>query len=442
MSKVPIYYKKVLAGFIDKTGDDQFIFEYEEDYLNSQHPALSLTLPKAEKRFESSDLFPFFDGLIPEGWLLNLASTELRLNPLRDRFELLTKLCQNTIGAVHIGEKTSKHKNISSEIKKENKIKPYSKCLICYEPTKDIYHEECMINIFDCKINPIVDIDDTLLEKLAKNQLNQKLTIAGVQKKLSLDLVDEKGKKSRMTVTDLWGRFIFKPKGEPPHLPENEHLCLKLAEVANIQVEKGALIPTKSGELGFIAVRFDRNSLHEEFHQEDFCQILNKPSFKKYNGSLEQVGKIIKQKSDYPGDNLYRLLELIIFNFIIGNVDFHLKNISLTYENEKGTKTLLSPAYDLISTDLYITDDNEESALAINGKKNKLKKLDFLALTQNFGITPKVLETIIHNFQSLLPAWNKLIDKSFLDDDKKKEFKKLIKKKLKTLLNTPVQSLD
>lgn len=408
MSKVPVYYKKVLAGFLEKTTVDQFIFQYEAEYLKSQYPALSLTLPKTEQIFESSDLFPFFDGLIPEGWLLNLASTELRLNPLRDRFQLLIKLCHDTIGAVHVGEnKNAKHKTISSyPSKKETKIKQYGKCLICYEPAESIYHEACMISVFGSKINPMVDIDDALLEKLAKNQLNQKLTIAGVQKKLSLDLLEEKGKPIRMTVTDLWGRFIFKPKGDPPHLPENEHLCLKLAEVAKIQVEKSALIPTKNGELGFIAVRFDRNEFHDEFHQEDFCQILNKSSYKKYNGSLEQVGKIIKQKTDYPGDNLYRLLELTVFNFIIGNVDFHLKNISLTYEQEQTAKTLLSPAYDLLSTDLYILDDNEESALAINGKKNKIKKSDFLIFAQNLGMTPKVFESVIQKFQTLIPTWN------------------------------------
>ena len=419
-----------MAGTLEKTGDENFIFSYDEKYLNSNNPQISMTLPKADKKFESDSLFPFFDGLIPEGWLLNLASTELRLNPLRDRFELLTRLCHDTIGAVHIGEKVIKKENISIKSSAEGQIKPFGKCLICYEKSDQVYHEECMLKIFGKKIHPIVDIDNELLEKLAKNQLNKKLTIAGVQKKLSLDLVEEHGKNSRMTVTDLWGRFIFKPKGEPPHLPENEHLCLKLAEAAKIQVEKGALIPTKSGELGFIAVRFDRDVYHHEYHQEDFCQILNKETFKKYNGSLEQVGKILKQQSDFPGDNLYRLYELTIFNFIIGNVDAHLKNISLIYENENFVSTLLSPAYDLISTDLYIYDDNEESALAINGKKNKLESSDFLFLAKKFGISAKVHENIISNFRDLLPAWEKIIDKSFIEENKKKEFKKLIRKKM------------
>ena len=434
MNKVSVIYKNIMAGELEKTGDENFIFSYDGKYLNSNNPSISLTLPKAEKRFESDSLFPFFDGLIPEGWLLNLASKELRLNPLRDRFELLANLCHDTIGAVHIGEKDikkeAKKENISIKHSAEGKIKPFGKCLICYEKSDEVYHEECMIKVFGEKINPVVDVDNELLEKLAKNQLNKKLTIAGVQKKLSLDLIEEHGKNSRMTVTDLWGRFIFKPKGEAPHLPENEHLCLKLAEAAKIQVEQGALIPTNSGELGFVAVRFDRDVYHHEYHQEDFCQILNKETFKKYNGSLEQVGKILKQQSDFPGDNLYRLYELTIFNFIIGNVDAHLKNISLIYENESGVKTLLSPAYDLISTDLYIHDDNEESALAINGKKNKLEVSDFLVLAKSLGLNTKVHDNLISNFKDLLPSWDKIIDKSFIEENKKKEFKKLIRKKM------------
>jgi serine/threonine-protein kinase HipA len=433
MSKVSVYYKNILAGELEKTGDENFIYSYDKKYLNSDNPSISLTLSKNEKIFESDSLFPFFDGLIPEGWLLNLASKELRLNPLRDRYELLTNLCHDTIGAVHIGEKVAKKENITIMPSSKDQITTFGKCLICYEKSDEIYHDDCMIKIFGKKIIPIVDIDSELLEKLAKNQLNKKLTIAGVQKKLSLDLIEEYGKNSRMTVTDLWGRFIFKPRGEAPHLPENEHLCLKLAEAAKIQTEKGALIPTGAGGVGFIAVRFDRDVHHNEYHQEDFCQILNKETFKKYNGSLEQVGKILKQKSDFPGDNLYRLYELTIFNFIIGNVDAHLKNISLIYENESGFKTLLSPAYDLISTDLYISDDNEESALAINGKKNKLEISDFLVLAKSFGISVKVHEKIISNFKELQPSWDKIIDRSFIEESKKKEFKIIIRKKMERL---------
>ena len=223
MNKVQVFYKKILAGELEKTGDENFIFSYDEKYLNSTYPSISLTLPKEQKKFESDSLFPFFDGLIPEGWLLNLASKELRLNPLRDRFELLANLCHDTIGAVHIGEKLAqKEKKVTSPTS-ESEIKYFGKCLICYEKSDDVYHDECMMKVFGQKINPVVDVDNELLESLAKNQLNKKLTIAGVQKKLSLDLMQEQGKNSRMTVTNLWGRFIFKPKGDPCPVVKRMH---------------------------------------------------------------------------------------------------------------------------------------------------------------------------------------------------------------------------
>jgi len=430
MNRVSVFYKNSLAGHLDKTVAGQFIFTYTDEYIQSKYPSISLTLPKKDERFESSDLFPFFDGLIPEGWLLNLASTELRLNPISDRFELLTKLCHDTIGAVHIGESRSTTQ-VNGKLPLGNTSqRSYGRCLICYEKSDNTYHDECMIRVFGKKINPTVDVDEEILESLAKNQLNQKLALSGVQKKLSLELKDEQGKQSRMTVTDLWGRFIFKPRGTPPHLPENEHLSLKLAESFKIQVEMGALIPTSTGDLGFVARRFDRNEFHHEFHQEDFCQIMDKSTLKKYNASLEQVGKILKNESDFPGDNLYRLYEMTVFNFLIGNVDAHLKNITLIYENQEGAKKILSPGYDIISTDLYIKDDNEESALAINGKKNQLTEQDFLVLAKSFGIGEKIHSRLIERFRKHLLVWDELIEKSFLEDRKKGEFKALIRRKL------------
>lgn len=430
INKVKVFYKNKKAGELEKTPAGQFIFTYTHEYVQSENPSLSLTLPKSINRFESSDLFAFFDGLIPEGWLLNLATTELRLNALSDRFELLANLCHDTIGAVHIGEKSTTHSEQVKEPKTKTIPKVFGKCLICYEKANDVYHEECMINIFGKKIESIVNIDEEVLESLAKNQLNQKLALAGAQKKLSLELKDQSGKQSRMTVTDLWGKYIFKPRGGPPHLPENEHLCLKLAESFKIQVEKSALIPTTTGELGFIARRFDRDDLHNEFHQEDFCQILDKPTYKKYNASLEQIGKILRKESDFPGDNLYRLYEITIFNFIIGNVDAHLKNITLIYEDSTGPKKILGPGYDILSTDLYIEGDNEESALAINGKKNQLNDKDFLVLAKALGISDKVHKTLIGKFRVHLPIWDELIGKSFIDESKKEEFKQLIRRKL------------
>jgi serine/threonine-protein kinase HipA len=96
-----VYYKESLAGYLVET-DEGYGFVYDEGYLKSADAMLiSLTLPLQSHAFESSVLFPFFDGLIPEGWLLNVAQNYWKLKG-NDRFELLLALCRDAIGAVSI----------------------------------------------------------------------------------------------------------------------------------------------------------------------------------------------------------------------------------------------------------------------------------------------------------------------------------------------------
>ena len=98
MTAIDVFYKDRLAGTLTRHADDSYEFQYNEGYLNAGGPAISVTLPASPAPFHTDRLFPFFDGLIPEGWLLNLASKKLRLDPLQDRYELLTSLCHDTIG--------------------------------------------------------------------------------------------------------------------------------------------------------------------------------------------------------------------------------------------------------------------------------------------------------------------------------------------------------
>jgi serine/threonine-protein kinase HipA len=96
-----IYYQDELAGLLIE-GDGGYTFKYDSNYLNSPNPkAISLTLPLTNEPYESLVLFPFFDGLIPEGWLLEIGEKHWKLNP-KDRFELLINLCRDAIGAVSV----------------------------------------------------------------------------------------------------------------------------------------------------------------------------------------------------------------------------------------------------------------------------------------------------------------------------------------------------
>lgn len=102
--KAHILVNNSLAGTLQETSEGKFIFQYNAEYLNDPLGLpVSLTLPKKNEPFISSALFPFFDGLIPEGWLLDIASTNWKINS-RDRMGLLLHLCQDSIGNVSIVE--------------------------------------------------------------------------------------------------------------------------------------------------------------------------------------------------------------------------------------------------------------------------------------------------------------------------------------------------
>lgn len=101
MRQAQVLYKNNFAGIITEN-DEGYTFLYDENYLKSENSKpVSLTLPKQNQPFESRILFPFFDGLIPEGWLLNIAANNWKIN-LNDRFGLLLALCKDCIGCVSI----------------------------------------------------------------------------------------------------------------------------------------------------------------------------------------------------------------------------------------------------------------------------------------------------------------------------------------------------
>ncbi|RQP19908.1 MAG: phosphatidylinositol kinase [Parapedobacter sp.] len=99
--RAKIFYQDQLAGYLTE-GDDGYSFSYLDDYMKGVDPRpISLTLPLSENPYHSKILFPFFDGLIPEGWLLDIGAKYWKLDP-RDRFELLINLCRDAIGAVSV----------------------------------------------------------------------------------------------------------------------------------------------------------------------------------------------------------------------------------------------------------------------------------------------------------------------------------------------------
>jgi len=101
MKQAQVFYNQLFAGILTEN-ENGYLFEYDKDYLqNTDAQAVSLTLPLSEKQYQSNVLFPFFDGLIPEGWLLDIAEKSWKIN-LRDRMSLLLACCKDCIGNIEI----------------------------------------------------------------------------------------------------------------------------------------------------------------------------------------------------------------------------------------------------------------------------------------------------------------------------------------------------
>lgn len=292
-------------------------------------------------------------------------------------------------------------------------------CLICYKPLdKDEidYHAKCVIKTFGLKQMPTIDLDGKKLITYAKIIIGANTAITGVQPKLSLWL-DESKKSIRFTVIDDKSNYIIKPQSETyQSLPENEDLCMHLAEIFGIETAKHSLIRLPNGELAYITQRFDRKN-ENKLSCEDLCQLSETLTEHKYRGSYEKTGKIIKQFSTQSGLDTLHFFELVVFSFLSGNADMHLKNFSM-FEKTEGQFSLC-PAYDLISTMLVIKNEPEQMALTLNGRKNRISKKDLEALATNLSITQKQVENSFHSFSEKLTTAIWWIENSFLPKEQK-----------------------
>ena len=311
-----------------------------------------------------------------------------------------------------------------------------AKCLYCYKELgkdeKD-FHKACSKKMFGTKDVPELPYTRNDLNDLARQVIRSQTTLTGVQAKLSLDInKGTAGTTDRFTIVGLWGRYILKPQTDRfASLSEAEDLTMHLAELAKIRVVPHSLIRFADGELCYITRRVDRTEKGEKLPMEDMCQLTERLTEHKYKGSYEQIAKGIQRFSSVPKLDLVNYWEQVVFSWITGNADMHLKNFSL-YSTVKGNYTL-TPAYDMLSTALVMPEDTEELALALNGKKRKLKKPDFITAMQASGLEEKVIENIFRKFLKVKDKWFAFIELSFLPDDMKERYKGIIDEKLKMI---------
>jgi serine/threonine-protein kinase HipA len=308
-----------------------------------------------------------------------------------------------------------------------------SNCLFCYQPlaaNEQDFHASCSKKIFGQPTPPELPYSEEDLEPLAKKVIQSQTAVTGVQAKLSLHITgnQKEGNERRFTIVGLWGGYLLKPPTALyPQLPEVEDVTMHLAQLAKIKTAPHCLIRLQSGNLAFVTKRIDRTK-NGKLAMEDMCQLTERLTEDKYHGSYEQIAKAIQRHSVTPGLDVVNFFELVLFSFLTGNADMHLKNFSLL--EQPGLGMVLSPAYDLVNTALVHPADEEEMALTLNGRKKKLTKQDFVAAMNTLKLEEKQQEMIFNKMAKAWPQWQELIDRSFMSVEFKEQYKSLLKERM------------
>ena len=288
------------------------------------------------------------------------------------------------------------------------------------------------------RLTQLAQLDLTHDEQLRQARLRAgKMSIQGVQPKLSAVL---RLKEGRFEIVDTGGRFILKPNPVPYHdVPANESLPMTMAAAAGIDVPPHGLIPTADGGWIYAIRRFDREGRNKRISVEDFAQLSGATRETKYDSSLERIAKVVDQFCTFPALEKPRLARLLLFCFLTGNEDMHLKNFSVVVRDNVVS---LSPAYDLLNTTLVLEKAEEESALPLDGRKKNLTRKLWLGYfcTERLGLPDRQVDAILNDFQMTLPKWRDLIDRSHLPEGKKEAYHELLNERSERLEIGPQNS--
>lgn len=303
------------------------------------------------------------------------------------------------------------------------------KCYSCMKETFNMYCPSCLKLLFNNKKIEPLNFDKTEFYQKRTKLLN-KMSISGVQDKISLTLNND-----TLEATATNGKYILKPIPAEESLENkidicaNEHISMQLSkQIFKIKTAENALIPFSNGELAYITKRFDYKKNGEKIDQEDFASVLECTSEShgnsyKYDSSYEACSNAIKKNINPSIFALEDFYKRIIFNYLIGNADAHLKNFSL-YREEGRKDYSLTPSYDLLhttyhmpgdgymgldlfendvttatydATTFYTLEDFEQFSILLEIKPARLKKIFILILSN----TANVIELIENSFLSV-----------------------------------------
>lgn len=309
------------------------------------------------------------------------------------------------------------------------------RCHSCLAECRESFCRGCSKRLFmGRKVSHVLEFtkDEFILEKI---NTGGRLSISGVQIKHLLRL-----KKNRLQLTNTGGGYILKPAGgglflHTDAVAANEHVTTQIARrVFSINTAEGAYMEMSDGTPVYISKRFDRTPEGVPLPAEDFAQIAGKSeeeggSDYKYDFSYEAAGYLIKKYAAAAELELEKFFRQILFSYLIGNGDAHLKNFMLLRNDEYGDY-LLSPAYDLLCTRLHLPNESDMALqLFADGYESesykagtKYMREDFEELAARFGISTAKADLIISEYSNKISEITKLIDASFLNDELKEQY--------------------
>ncbi len=303
-----------------------------------------------------------------------------------------------------------------------------NRCPITYKLCEGKYSKAGLAKLSP-RLTELIDLPFSALEQRREAALRTgKMSIQGVQPKLSAKL---SVKNQALEIVDFGGIFIIKPQSDIfKQVPENEDLTMKMASMFGIEVPLTGLIYSKDGSLSYFIKRFDRYSRNKKYHLEDFAQLTANSRETKYNWSMEKLIPVIENYCTFPMLEKRKLFRRVLFCFITGNEDMHLKNFSLIV---RGNKVELSPAYDFLNSTISMENAIEEFALPLAGKKSKIKgKL----LVEYYGkerlnLNDKIITTELNNLKNKKTELEELISISFLSAEMKEKYIDLMNERIR-----------
>ncbi len=307
-----------------------------------------------------------------------------------------------------------------------------NRCPITYELCGNDKYSEKGLRMIAPKLTHLNDLPYTAAE-LRQEAANRakKLSIQGVQPKLSATISVAK---QEFKIVDQFGTYIIKPQNDLfPELPENEDVTMRMAKVFGLDVPFHGMLYAKDGSLSYFIKRFDRYGKGKKIATEDFAQLTGNTRDTKYRFTMEKLVPVIDEFCSFPAIEKADFFKRILFCYVTGNEDMHLKNFSLITNNGK---TTLTPIYDFLNSSIAIKNPEEEIALTLKGKKSNFKATDFIDYyaKDRLQLNEKTVTTILEQMHNAIPKWKELLEISFLSEEMKNKYFELLKYKLNLFL--------